>query len=691
MSRILEKYYPSSLIDQIAEKESYRKEVYRPIYHMHKWWAQRLGSVFRALIIGAIGKDESIYNSFYDDIDFKGKIVLDPFMGSGTTVGEALKLGCKAIGNDINPVSSFIVQQSLRNIDISDLEHTFSELERKTKERIQFYYTKTDPETGERCSVLYFFWVRTIKVPSGSEVPLFSSYIFSKNAYPKNKPQSKIICPNCYSINEARYDTTELNCSSCSFSFNPQEGPVKGSMVTDPATGERHKIIELVRKSGKAPRSRMYAALVLRSNGQKKYLKADDQDLALYEQAKQDYFSSGKTPEEFKISPGHNTSQTLNYNFFNWTELFNYRQLHCLTILLEAINEIESTQIRDQFLTLFSGTLEFNNMFCSFKGEGTGAVRHLFYNHILKPERVPLENSVWGTEKSSGTFSSLYKSRLIKAKEYLNRPFELKVQDGKSQKVYLNKKLNPRFVKDFRTLSSTDNSCLILNSDSSHLEQIPDLSVDAVVTDPPYFDYVHYSELSDFFYAWLKPVLSDRYDFFSQGNSRRKGEVQNRSVTEFAKNLSNVFKECRRVLKDDGVMVFSFHHSRGEGWSAIFKAIHDAGFRIEKTYPVKAEMIVSTPKNQAKSPINLDSLIVCKKLTKSKVTTLNSYMDETVKNYKSIMSEFQLFNRELSNNDKRVIFYSKLIESLSRIDDHSLDFSRLIESVEFVEHQSAED
>ena len=99
--------------------------------------------------------------------------------------------------------------------------------------------------------------------------------------------------------------------------------------------------------------------------------------------------------------------------------------LLCLGLLLKKIQAIKSEVIRDQFLCLFSSTLEFNNLFCSFKGEGTGAVRHTFSHHILKPERTPLENSVWGTSKSSGTFASLFKSRLLKAKTYLQTPSEI--------------------------------------------------------------------------------------------------------------------------------------------------------------------------------------------------------------------------------------------------------------------------
>ena len=67
------------------------------------------------------------------------------------------------------------------------------------------------------------------------------------------------------------------------------------------------------------------------------------------------------------------------------------------------------------FWRILSGVLEFNNIFASYKGEGTGAVRHMFAHHILKPKRTPIEANLWGTPKSSGSFTNLYRSRLLHA------------------------------------------------------------------------------------------------------------------------------------------------------------------------------------------------------------------------------------------------------------------------------------
>lgn len=80
-------------------------------------------------------------------------------------------------------------------------------------------------------------------------------------------------------------------------------------------------------------------------------------------------------------------------------------------------------------------------------------------------------------------------------------------------------------MSSWEELVAANNGLMVVNGDSSRLA-LPDASVDAVITDPPYFDFVHYSELSDFFFAWLAPVLKSRYSWFERPDSSDKGEVQ---------------------------------------------------------------------------------------------------------------------------------------------------------------------
>jgi putative DNA methylase len=292
----------------------------------------------------------------------------------------------------------------------------------------------------------------------------------------------------------------------------------------------------------------------------------------------------------------------------------------------------------------------------------------MFSNHILKPERAPLENSIWGTEKSSGTFSTLFESRLIPAKRYLDQPFEVAFENDllgcrtDTRKIVASDPIHAQRVTSWDELRTTDRGLLILNGDSSRLP-VPDASVDAVITDPPYFDFVHYSELSDFFFAWLSPVLKSRYPWFNRADSSDKGEVQHKDPRVFAKQLASVFSECCRVLKDDGVLAFSFHHSRAEGWAAIYEAITSAGLAVVAAHPVHAELRAASPKTAAKDPISLDAIIVCKK----RVPACPPQFDQRsiINRSAALASKLQDAGMSISTADRFVIVASQTLVALS--------------------------
>lgn len=664
----IESDFPIIEVSKLAEKESWRKEINRPIYHIHKWWAKRLGSVLRAMIIGALTPDKfNIWENFYAKQNFRDKIILDPFMGSGTTLGESLKLGCKIVGGDINPVSTFMVRQALTRASDRELQTTFAQLEQEVAQEIQPYYQTRDPETDELIPVLYYFWVKIVTTPEQESIPLFSNYIFAKNAYPNKKPKSQIICPTCWQIIADRFDTTYILCPHCQTEFNPQQGTAKGQYVTSPS-GKRYKIKNLIQEQHHPPAHRMYAMLALRANGEKIYLPVKEADLALFRDATHRLALENLPLPTMFVRAGQNTDQARGYNYFQWRDFFNDRQLLCLGLLLRAILKIENQTIQEQFICLFSSTLEFNNLFCSFKGEGTGAVRHIFSHHILKPARTPLENSIWGTDKSSGTFVSLFASRLMPAKRYLDFPFELYDQKdlfGNSvgtTKVLFSEPINVSLVESWAEFVDSNQAGIVLNGSSDSIP-IPDAVVDAIITDPPYFDFVNYSELSDFFFAWLSPILKERYPFFSNANSAHIGEVQHHNPRFFAQQLSQVFRECSRVLKSDGLLIFSFHHSRSEGWAAIYEAVINSGFKVVAAHPVYAEMKVASPKNGATEPISIDAILVCRKNQQHLSPDID--LIEARTKAEKLVKMIESAKIKLSRADKFVISASQLLVAIS--------------------------
>ncbi|MFZ5450962.1 MAG: hypothetical protein ACOZF2_03675 [Thermodesulfobacteriota bacterium] len=354
---------------------------------------------------------------------------------------------------------------------------------------------------------------------------------------------------------------------------------------------------------------RRYAKMILTKDGQKKYESLNDFDKAIERRVEEEFATIEHSFPMVPIEAGYNTDQILKHKYKYWHQLFSDRQLVCISHMMRAIKTIEGQDLRLLFACLFSGVLEFNNLFTSFKGEGTGAVRHMFAHHVLKPEMMPLEANIWGTNKSSGAFSSLFRSRVLRALAYKSNPTELRLNSSKSMKVgKISHPMEVQVVGSFSDFFSQQGSVYLSAGDSSCLD-LPDKSVSLVVTDPPFFDNVHYSQLADFFYYWMNQIL----EISPSMTTRCVSEVQDIDSDLFTSKLTSVFAECGRVLRDDGLFVFTYHHSRHEGWTAVHRAIRHAGFICIQAYPIKAEMSVSKPLQQAKSPIHLDLILVCRK------------------------------------------------------------------------------
>ncbi len=495
--------FPFEFISELAEMESWRKEVYRPVYHIHKWWAKRLGSVFRAVLLGSVLPDkENLAEAFYRQHDFSGLTVFDPFMGSGTTVGEAHKLGFTALGRDINPVACESVRVALGPLNRDALLGAFGQLSAGVGERIRRLYRTAD-QAGHECDALYFFWVKVVPCPvCSADVDLFPSYIFARNAYPGRKPDVRVCCPGCGGIFTANVNDVEAKCPLCRHEFDLHTGPASGASATCQKCRHVFAIAKTVKALGHPPAHRLFAKLVLTGADDKIYVPVSREDELAYKRCSDELGRSRLLLPELEMEDGHNTRQVLNYAYRSWREFFNDRQLLALGWLHEAILGLPNDAVRAALLNVFSGVLEFNNMFASYKGEGTGAIRHMFSHHILKPERVPIEGNVWGTSKSSGSFSTLFKSRLLRAIEYRMAPFEVARGDGNGgnngKRVFgSSPPFSGRVETAWPPLGKAAPRTIFLSCGSSAATGLGDASVDLIVTDPPFFDNVHYSELAD--------------------------------------------------------------------------------------------------------------------------------------------------------------------------------------------------
>jgi adenine-specific DNA methylase len=132
-------------------------------------------------------------------------------------------------------------------------------------------------------------------------------------------------------------------------------------------------------------------------------------------------------------------------------------------------------------------------------------------------------------------------------------------------------------------------------------------------------DNVHYSELADFFHSWLSGITPFR-DYDATATTRAAGEVQDTTADGFASSIEAVWRECHRVMKPEGLLAFTFHQAKVDGWVALMNALARAGFVVTAMHPIKGEMSVAAPKHGAREPSTLDTVVVCRKTSNAEAS-----------------------------------------------------------------------
>jgi putative DNA methylase len=425
------------------------------------------------------------------------------------------------------------------------------------------------------------------------------------------------------------------------------------------------------------------------------YKSPDSGDLAKIENAERT-FEEQKEHLAFpkqRILEGASSVRWRQHNYRYYYEVFNARQLIAFNYLIDAIRAIPEEEYRNAFITVFSNSLEYNNMMTPYNYPHR-KLHHLFNYHAMPLTTTPVENAVWGVyEEGAGTFVNCY-GRYVRAKHYCQRPFDkFKDSHGEIDTVYTkDEKIAAHFVSSFEELKQTPRGALLLCSDSSHLPTIPDKSVDLVITDPPYFDNIHYSELSNFFYVWLTHLVQHPYfatDHVPTEQEAIVNEGMDKGEEDYRNLLESVLKECERVLKDEGRLIFTFHHTKWRAWWTVLAALTGGGFYVADSFPVMSEYKVN-PHVRNKQALDMDLVLVCQKRVMQFEPLLLS-LEEIVRRAANELSLeatngsknklFLYFMSELLKAasaawDTQKVTYEWFVEELSRFDDLVANGSR---------------
>jgi adenine-specific DNA methylase len=589
----------------LADREG-RRPV--PIYHAHRWFARRFSSAFRAILVAArLRRGADFWKAFYEGVSYSGLTVLDPFVGGGTSVVEAARLGASTIGVDIDPVACAITRFELAAADAPDLGASLANLQTSVGKRLDRYY-RTRTTTGAVRRVLHAFWVQVVRCRSCRLV--IEAHPHYQLAYEAEGERQWAFCRNCRRVHELGRDEKSFRCQDCQKNTVIEEGVVDYGELVCPACAATERLIDVAARMSSPPDWRLFALETVPLEGASRrclmsdrtFQAATDEDRERVGAARRALLRRRTAdglrwvPQRAIPTEGRADDRLLDYGYRHYHDLFNPRQLLHLSVLAEAIASTEGRE-RDALALAFSDHLTTNCMQTHY-AFGWRRLAPLFsiraYRHVTRP----VEINPWLDGTGRGTFPNTVR-QVQRAIDFARNPTLAHLDGG--------------FIRS-GSFDTNGDTRVILNADSRDLAGVTDRSVDLILTDPPFFDNIAYAELSDFFLPWLE----------AQGLVATSGEgpaclppnLASRTRDEegynaFRRGLADCFIQMRRVLKDDGRLVFSYQHRTSEGWDALAYALACGGWLPVQIFPMLGNS--SSGLHRHEGTIMWDAVTVCSK------------------------------------------------------------------------------
>ncbi len=617
MWQMIEKNFDISFIADLALREKQIQQNYRPIIAVHKWFARRPGTLFRSLLLSEFS-DGPQREAFYESHNLAGKWIADPFMGGGTPLLEANRLGCNVLGYDINPMAHWIVREEIENIDLREYRKAAERVSTEIEAKVGHLYRTQCLLCGSTAArVKYFLWVKFQTCNKcGQAVHLFPGYLLAED---RRHPKNVFVCSACGELSECADRRAPGSCESCASPLSLAGPARRGSCK---CTNCANTVSYPDSKLG-PPRHRMFAIEYYCARCRHKHLgrffkKPDGNDLARFAEAEatKERMGLAFVPTE-TIPDGDETDRLHRWGYRRYSEMFNARQLVGLEVICGLIGGQRPERIRRALATNLSDLLRYQNMLCRYD---TMALKSLdiFSVHGFPVGLVECESNLLGivdkakgTNVGSGGWSNIVE-KYVRAKAYCDHPFEIRHHRGAKTRV----PIRGEWIGESKNGTSPSESREIdLRCGDAAAADLGAGKLDAVFTDPPYFGNVQYAELMDFCYVWLRRLMN-RHGFFGEVSTRNPGELtgnanMSRGLEHFAAGLSAAFQKMANALKPGAPLVFTYHHNRMDAYYPIAAAILDGGLTCSASLPCPGEMGASIHISGTDSSI-IDTVFVCR-------------------------------------------------------------------------------
>ena len=524
-------------------------------------------------------------------------LVVDPFAGGGSIPLEALRLGCEAFASDLNPVACLILKVMLEDIPrhgpelAEGLRKVGGEIKRQAEQELADFY----PAGPDGATPIAYLWARTVRCEApncGAEIPLMRSFWLCKKPKRKRALRHRVVRPRGASprvefevfepksekdMHGGTVTRAKATCVCCGAVLPPER-------VRPQLAAQRGGADAVFDEKGRRTGGARLTAVVTRKPGEKgrHYRLPTDADYAAVRKAQArvseilaEWERGGKQglcPVPNEPTPTKDThravgSQLPLYNMTIFGDLFTARQKAALVGLLGG-GLTASADTEKQLLAL--ALTRAANAGCSLCRWNTiGEKLEGVYSRQALPmvwdfsEGNPFSGSTGGYDGALGWIASVASAW-------------------------------PRSTTgQVQLADATDHP-------------LPDQSAAVWFTDPPYYDAIPYSDLSDFFLVWLKrtmpdhPLLRDPFDPDNPLSPKSREAVQCEKVKdangapknkEFYEGvMARAFSEGRRVLREDGVGSVVFAHKTTEGWEALLSGMFQGGWTLTGSWPIATEM-----------------------------------------------------------------------------------------------------
>lgn len=509
-------------------------------------------------------------------------LALDPFSGSGAIPIEAARIGLNVIAGEYNPMAwlnlKFLLEDwsQLNEEQLEDVQASLNSLVDCAMNEVRSYFAKRE-ELGQPYGYVRFRLLKCQGPRCGKIIPATSKFQLNMR---DNIGITLAPTESGFALNVVHGDGTSFP--------NPT---VKAGSVTCPACGYTTKRAEVMKQRDNYHLDTVIAAVAYRMGGDIALRDPADVQVAA-DLAARKYIETAK---DLRIPSDHWPSTELRrfspplYGYDHFADCHTPRQRLYLQALARRVELLDDPIGKRLGALLLSRAVDANTSFCRWRSDRGGSVENTFAG------------------KSVGMIWDFFES------DPLHPEHDLKQDVG-------------RLVETFRAATKHLRKPATVLREAAQQMPLPDDSVDIIYTDPPYYDSVPYAHLSDWPFVWVKQTGVFADGIAPDGLVEKTREIavdrphskspSTHNEAYFKQEIEKAFRECRRVLKPDGVAVIVFAHLNTSAWEALLEALVASGFRVTASWPVETER---GGRLQAQGTASLQSSIhlVCRPLVSS--------------------------------------------------------------------------